>query len=58
MKTQKPKIKEVKKELCCICGNEAEHLCSYCKIGYCTEHYKKVVMTGNCCSGNEKDYEY
>jgi hypothetical protein len=43
-------------ELCCICGEKAEHRCSYCDNAYCTKHYKSVVMTGNCCGSNEKDY--
>ncbi len=50
--------KDNQKEPCCVCGEEAETECGYCKIGYCQEHYAKVVMTGNCCSNNEKDYEY
>ena len=44
-------------ENCCICGEKAGGSCSYCKNVYCNEHYKTVIMSGNCCSGNEKDYE-
>jgi C4-type Zn-finger protein len=45
------------KEVCCVCGEFAEEKCSHCKNPYCLPHFKSVVMTGNCCSGNEKDYE-
>lgn len=49
---------------CCICGKETKLYCKSCAdpIGeyepnyYCDEHYQTVVMTGNCCSGNEKLY--
>jgi hypothetical protein len=45
------------REVCCVCGEFAEEKCSHCKNPYCLPHFKSVVMTGNCCSGNEKDYE-
>ena len=53
-----------KKGECCICGKETELYCGSCAktwgefdpTWYCEEHYKTTVMTGNCCSGNEKDY--
>jgi len=48
---------EEKKETCCVCGNKAPLKCSHCNNHFCDEHYEKVVMTGNCCRGNEKDYE-
>ena len=48
---------QCQKEVCCICGEFAEEKCSHCKNPYCLPHFKSVVMTGNCCSGNEKDYE-
>lgn len=44
------------KEVCCVCGEFAEYHCGSCKTPFCETHYKTTVMTGNCCSGNEKDY--
>ena len=45
------------KEECIICGKEASCHCSHCENAYCDECYEKVVMTGNCCRDNERDYE-
>jgi len=45
------------KEYCCVCGEEAKYHCIHCETPYCEKHYKSVVMTGNCCNSNEKDYE-
>lgn len=42
---------------CCVCGEDASEKCNYCDNRYCLKHFKTVVMTGNCCSYNEKDYE-
>jgi len=50
-------INDIEKQ-CCVCGEDAKHHCGSCGCGYCEEHYKTTVMTGNCCSGNEKDYNY
>ena len=58
------KDKPAKKGTCCICGEETDLYCNSCAYTfgkfaptwYCNEHYEKVVMTGNCCSGNEKNY--
>lgn len=46
-----------KLQICCICGEEGQHICGNCENKYCDKHYKTTVMTGNCCSGNEKDYD-
>jgi len=45
-----------KDKTCCVCGEEATCHCSYCTNGYCDKHYETTVMTGNCCSDNERDY--
>ena len=50
---------------CCICYKETNLYCKSCSncwgefspTWYCEEHYKKVVMTGNCCRENEMAYE-
>lgn len=42
---------------CCVCGEEATMRCNYCENWYCDKHYNNVVMTGNCCRGNELDYK-
>ena len=42
---------------CCICYKPAELQCGHCNTPYCNVHYCTTVMTGNCCRGNEKDYE-
>ena len=47
---------QCKVEECCVCGEKADFHCGSCKIAYCGKHYGTTVMTGNCCSGNEKDY--
>ena len=52
-----PKEQKENKE-CCICGKKAECKCRYCGNDYCLKHYESVVCTGNCCSSNEKDYDY
>ena len=44
-------------EKCCICYEPARLKCSHCDVPYCDTHYGTTVMTGNCCSDNEKDYE-
>jgi hypothetical protein len=44
-------------EKCCVCYADAQLSCSSCENKYCHIHYGTTVMTGNCCSGNEKDYE-
>lgn len=52
---------------CCVCGRRTELYCESCSehnddgtisplCFFCGEHYEKVVMTGNCCAGNEKNY--
>lgn len=49
---------------CCICNKPTEYYCKSCASDwdefdptyYCEEHYKTTVLTGNCCSGNEKIY--
>lgn len=51
-------IEEEAKETCCVCGESAEFKCRYCGNYYCDKHYQTVYLTGNCCSNNEKDYEY
>jgi len=48
---------EEKEQICCVCGEAAKLECYHCKNHYCNKHYETTVMTGNCCSGNEKDYE-
>ena len=50
-------IKNMNDKTCCVCGEEAELKCGHCENGYCKKHYRTTVITGNCCSGNEKDYE-
>lgn len=47
---------------CCVCGEITETFCPYCNDGwgktfFCEEHYKSVVLTGNCCRSNEMAYE-
>ena len=42
---------------CVVCGSDATNECYYCQSAYCNKHYGTTVMTGNCCSENEKDYE-
>lgn len=60
-------LESMKKDNCCVCGKETELYCSGCAehnddgtispvCWFCDEHYTKVVMTGNCCYNNEKDY--
>jgi len=57
--------KEKAKGECCICGKETELYCGSCcetwgeftPTFYCDEHYTKVVLTGNCCRGNEQLYD-
>lgn len=46
---------------CNVCGEETNLYCSSCKtedctIWFCDKHYQSVVLTGNCCSGNENLY--
>jgi len=48
-------MNEEKKD-CCVCGEKATSSCSSCECDYCDEHYQSVVMTGNCCRGNELNY--
>ena len=48
---------EKEKKKCCVCGEEATTCCGSCQLGYCYKHYGTTVMTGNCCSDNEKDFE-
>ena len=55
--------RENKKGGCNICGEETELYCKSCedkeedfRLWYCEKHYQSVVLTGNCCSGNEKIY--
>ena len=52
--------------LCIICGKETKQYCHSCSVNwdgdfeptwYCDEHFESVVMTGNCCRGNEIAYE-
>jgi len=57
--------KIMKKGNCNICGEETELYCKSCedkeedfRLWFCEKHYLSVVMTGNCCSGNEKSYSY
>lgn len=59
MNNQIEKVGSEKKEIetCCICREEAVIKCSHCDNPYCIKHYGTTVMTGNCCSDNEKDYE-
>lgn len=52
----------LEKEKCLNCGEEATVYCKRCDDGwgrswYCSSCFEKIVMTGNCCRGNEKDYE-
>lgn len=44
------------KKECCVCGEEAKHKCRSCEMDYCSKCYEATVMTGNCCTQNEKDY--
>ena len=46
---------------CEVCGKETIYYCKSCSENdeptwFCEEHYKSVVLTGNCCSGSEKLY--
>lgn len=58
-------MKKETKGKCCICGKETELYCGMCCIDwgefmptwYCEEHYKSVVMTGNCCRESEVIYD-
>lgn len=43
---------------CIICGEKAEEDCGHCGSDYCEKHYRTTVQTGNCCRGNEQDYNY
>jgi hypothetical protein len=56
MKKEQTK-KEKEEKVCCVCGGKATSSCGHCQNLYCDKHYGTTVMTGNCCSGNEKDYE-
>lgn len=63
--TLQNKIEEQMNGNCNICGEEAKLYCKSCedkeedfRLWYCEKHYQSVVLTGNCCSGNEKIYNY
>jgi hypothetical protein len=55
---------EKEKGNCCVCGKETDLYCKSCEYDwgernptyFCEEHYQTTVMTGNCCSANEKLY--
>lgn len=50
---------------CCVCDKKTKFYCPSCcehnddgtispVCFFCEGHYKSVVLTGNCCSGNEE----
>ena len=65
--TNTEKILEDEKGSCCVCNKYTKLYCGSCceknddgskspVCYFCEEHYESVVMTGNCCSGNERLY--
>lgn len=57
-------MKKQEKGNCNVCGKDTDLYCSSCSetwgefspTWFCDEHYNSVVMTGNCCAGNEQLY--
>ena len=52
---------EIPKGQCVICMKETEDYCPFCAsdsepVYYCDEHYRSVVLTGNCCWQSEASF--